>query len=353
MANKRLDRIDGLLYTLPQSLSVDFPQILYRKWLSVLRIRPLGESIRISGGHPSEPDCGDPRMSDVLVSFVVPAYNEEALLESCLAAIMGEISRTRCRAEIIVVDNGSTDATRQIALSSSNVKVVDEPQRGLVQARRAGCLVSKGKYIANIDADTILPEGWLLTALAEFAHRPDLVALSGPYIHYDLPKGARLIAAGFYRGACVVHLLSRFLRGSGSVMQGGNFIVSSSALEAAGGFNPDFRFYGEDAELARRLSKVGVVKFTLALRALSSGRRFAAEGLFKVLLRYSTNYLWTHLFKHPFSSTWSDFRHAPGACGSLERAANAPLKLELRGAGLVRQNPPVAKFGMILRSERW
>ena len=54
-------------------------------------------------------------MSDVLVSFVVPAYNEEALIESCLAAIMREISRTRCPAEIIVVNNGSTDATRQIA----------------------------------------------------------------------------------------------------------------------------------------------------------------------------------------------------------------------------------------------
>jgi glycosyltransferase involved in cell wall biosynthesis len=292
-------------------------------------------------------------MSDVLVSFVVPAYNEEVLIESCLTAIMGEISRTRCQAEIIVVNNGSTDATRQIASSSRGVKVIDEPQRGLVQARRAGCLVSKGKFIANIDADTILPEGWLRTALAQFAHRSDVVAVSGPYIHYDLPKGARLIAAGFYRGAYVVHLLSRFLAGSGSVMQGGNFIVSRIALEAAGGFNPAFRFYGEDAELARRLSKVGLVKFTPALRALSSGRRFAGEGLLTVLLRYSANYLWTHLFKHPFSSTWLDFRHATGACGSLERALNAPVQLEPRGAGLAPQNSTLAKFGMIRRSERW
>src|SRR6516164_3336782 len=111
-------------------------------------------------------------MSEVLVSFVVPAYNEEALIESCLIAITGEISRTRCRAEIIVVNNGSTDATRRIASSIPNVKVIDEPQRGLVQARKAGYFVSKGEFIANIDADTILPEGWLRTALAEFSdHR--------------------------------------------------------------------------------------------------------------------------------------------------------------------------------------
>ena len=115
-------------------------------------------------------------MSDVLVSFVVPAYNEEALIGSCLTAIVGEISLTCCRAEIIVVNNGSTDATQKIASSYPGVKVVDEPQRGLVQARRAGCLVSKGEFIANIDADTILPEGWLRMALAEFARRTDLVA---------------------------------------------------------------------------------------------------------------------------------------------------------------------------------
>ena len=277
-------------------------------------------------------------MSDVLVSFVVPAYNEEALIGVCLAAIEAEISRTRCRAEIIVVDNGSSDATRQIASTIPNVRVVDEPQRGLVQARRAGCLVSKGKFIANVDADTILPEGWLCTALAEFSRRPDLVALSGPVTLYDLRKSARLVAAGFYRGVYVIHLLSRLLARCGSVMLGGNSIVSRRALETAGGFNPEFRFWGEDAELAHRLSRVGVVSFTPALRALSSGRRFAGEGLFKVFWRYSANYLWTHLFKRPFSSTWSDFRHPAGTRGSLQRTSHDTPSLEPRGVGLVRRN---------------
>ena len=337
MANKRLDLIDRLLYRLQQSSSGDVLVYSiangragygYDQWINpaVFRQTPVG--IRMWA----------PGMSDVVVSFVVPAYNEEALIASCLTAIVAEISRTRCKAEIIVVNNGSTDATRQIALSISDVEVVDEPQRGLVQARRAGCSVSKGKFIANIDADTMLPEGWLRTALAEFARRPDLVALSGPHIHYDLPKGARLIAAGFYRGVYVVHLLSRLLAGCGSVILGGNFIVSRTALEAAGGFNPEFKFWGEDAELARRLSKVGAIKFTPALRALSSGRRFAGEGVSKVLLRYSANYLWTHLFKRPFSSTWLDFRHPTGARGSLGGAANHQRPLEPIGLGLVRPN---------------
>ena len=267
-------------------------------------------------------------MSDVLVSFVVPAYNEEALIGSCLAAITEEISRTGCQAEIIVVDNGSSDGTRQIALAIAGVKVIDEPERGLVQARRAGCVAAEGEYIANIDADTVLAEGWLQTALAAFAHSPDLVALRGPYTHYDLPTPARLVAAGFYRGVYIAHLLSRVVAGAGSVMQGGNFIVSRSALERAGGFNPDFRFYGEDAELARRLAKIGEVKFTFALQAFSSGRRLAGEGLFRVLFRYTANYLWTHLFKRPFSADWLDFRHVAGvttAIGSASTIAQLDL----------------------------
>jgi glycosyltransferase involved in cell wall biosynthesis len=264
---------------------------------------------------------------DPAVSFVVPAYNEEALLASCLSAIQAEIARSQCRAEIIVVDNGSTDGTRQIAASVPGVTIIDEPQRGLVQARRAGCLAARGKLIANIDADTILSEGWLCTALQEFQRTPDLAALSGPFIHYDLPRSAQWLAAAYYRLGFVACLVIRLVVRAGSMMQGGNFIVSRNALDAAGGFNPDFRFYGEDTELAHRMSKVGAVKFSFALPAYSSGRRFAAEGLFRVGLRYATNYLWTIFFGHPYSPTWLDFRHATGANGGTPAPAT-PLRAE-------------------------
>jgi glycosyltransferase involved in cell wall biosynthesis len=282
-------------------------------------------------------------MPDVLVSFVVPAHNEEALIGSCLTAISAEISRTGCPAEIIVVDNRSSDGTRRIASAVPGVKVIDEPQRGLVQARQAGCRVAQGKYIANIDADTILGEGWLQRALAEFAKTPGLIALSGPYTYYDLPAWARLVAAGFFRGVHIIYLLSRVVAGAGSVMQGGNFIVSRSGLERIGGINPDFRFHGEDAELARRLAKVGKVKFTFALQALSSGRRLAGEGVFKVLLRYSVNYLWTHLFQRPFSTDWLDFRHTVGITAVGRLPAN--MSPDVQGT---RASPD-----MLRRNGRW
>jgi hypothetical protein len=74
---------------------------------------------------------------------------------------------------------------------------------------------------------------------------------------------------------------------------------------------------------------VGKVKFTFALQAFSSGRRLAGEGLFRVLFRYTANYLWTHLFKRPFSAGWLDFRHVAGvttAIGSASTIARLDLQ---------------------------
>ena len=85
----------------------------------------------------------------------------------------------------------------------------------------------------------------------------------------------------------------RFVFRAGSMMQGGNFVVRKSALDAADAFNPNFSFYGEDTELARRLSKVGAVKFSFRAAGFFVGRRLAAEGLFRVAFQYSINYLWT------------------------------------------------------------
>ena len=60
-------------------------------------------------------------------------------------------------------------------------------------------------------------------------------------------------------------------------MQGGNFVVRRDALQKIGGYDTNISFYGEDTDVARRLSKVGHVKFTFDLPALSSGRRLAKE----------------------------------------------------------------------------
>jgi glycosyltransferase involved in cell wall biosynthesis len=151
-------------------------------------------------------------MSELTISFVVPAYNEEALIASCLYAILAETSRVGCRAEIIVVDNNSTDRTRQIAAAIPGVVIVDEPQRGLVQARRAGCLAARGRLIANIDADTMIPPGWLDTVLAVFAKCPDLAALRARLKRPDCHKFLYPSRPALHYSLCFRDLFKRALR---------------------------------------------------------------------------------------------------------------------------------------------
>jgi hypothetical protein len=164
--------------------------------------------------------------------------------------------------------------------------------------------------------------------IAEFDAAPGLVALSGPFVHYDVSRSVQIVVAVFYRFAFTTYLLVRFVFRAGSMIQGGNFVVLRRALGAADAFNPKFNFYGEDTELARRLSKVGSVKFSFDLPAFSSGRRLVAEGLFRVAFRYSVNYVWTVLFKRPFTLTWLDFRHPSGVDETATLAAAAPIRVD-------------------------
>jgi cellulose synthase/poly-beta-1,6-N-acetylglucosamine synthase-like glycosyltransferase len=245
----------------------------------------------------------------VTVSFVVPAYNEEKHLARTLTAIIGEIRQSGCAAEVIVVNNASTDGTAALAASFPDVIVVDEPEKGLVPARRAGFQRATGDLVANVDADTIVTQGWLDRVLAEFRRNPDLVALSGPYIYYDVSKRARAAVRAFYMMGYGFYVLNRFVLRVGSMLQGGNFVVRRAALEQIGGFNPLFAFYGEDTDLARRLNAVGAVKFTFRLPALSSGRRLLEEGLVRIGTRYFMNFVWATFVHRPFTAEWIDVRN--------------------------------------------
>ena len=66
------------------------------------------------------------------ISFVVPAYNEEVLLPACLRAIRAEVERRGVEAEIIVVNNASTDRTAEVAIKEPGVTLVQQPIKGLV-----------------------------------------------------------------------------------------------------------------------------------------------------------------------------------------------------------------------------
>jgi glycosyltransferase involved in cell wall biosynthesis len=261
----------------------------------------------------------------MLLSFVVPAYNEEAYLGACLESILDQTRGLEHLTEIIVVNNASTDSTREIALSyiakyGPRVRLVDELRKGLPFARQAGFLASTSPLIANVDADSRLTPGWVEKVLATFrehearnheanqSRQRPLVSLSGPLVYYDLtPRQSRLVNV-FYGIAWLTYATNKYILRVGSMVQGGNFVLSRAALEAIGGYDTSITFYGEDTDIARRLHAIGKVLFTFDLKMLSSARRLKHEGMITIAFRYAVNYFWTTFFKRPFTREHIDIR---------------------------------------------
>jgi len=248
----------------------------------------------------------------MVLSFVIPAFNEERYLADCLESILKQIEGLEEITEIIVVNNASSDGTREVALRYPRVRLVDEPRKGLTFARQAGFLASRGSLIANVDSDSRLTAGWVNRVLHAFEANPKLAALSGPLVYYDLTASERLLVRIFYFAAWMTYAINRYILRVGSMVQGGNFVVSRPALENIGGFNLDITFYGEDTDIARRLNEVGEVLFTLDLKMLSSGRRLRHEGILTMAARYSVNYFWTTFLKRPYTREHIDVRESSG-----------------------------------------
>ena len=88
----------------------------------------------------------------------------------------------------------------------------------------------------------------------------------------------------------------------------GNLAVKKEALLSVGGFNINIKFYGDDTDLAKRLSKLGRIKFTKKFYIRTSARRIIDHGLLKTGLIYTLNFLWIVLFNRPFSKSSTDVR---------------------------------------------
>jgi glycosyltransferase involved in cell wall biosynthesis len=243
----------------------------------------------------------------IKLSFVIPAYNEENYIGKCLDAIIRETAG-RKDVEIIVVDNNSSDRTEAVAKERSDVIVIKEMRRGANRTRQTGYEASHGDLVAFIDADTEMPAGWVTKVESDFAKNQKLVCLSGPFIYYDLPRGIRILVKVFYILGYIMYIIGRTLFRTATMVQGGNYTVRRWALDKIGGQDVNIIFYGDDTDLAVRLSRVGIVKFSFKVPIRTSGRRLAKEGAFTMGFRYALNNFWMIFFRRPFTMTAKEVR---------------------------------------------
>src|SRR5258705_11064350 len=99
-----------------------------------------------------------------MTSFIIPAHNEEAWVGRCLSAIRSALESVGTAHEIIVVDDGSTDATASIA-RQHGARVVRVEHRHIAATRNAGAREARGEVLFFVDADTLVNSGVIQSAL--------------------------------------------------------------------------------------------------------------------------------------------------------------------------------------------
>jgi glycosyltransferase involved in cell wall biosynthesis len=203
-------------------------------------------------------DSRQPAINSAVISFIVPAHNEEGCLRRTLEAICESADVVRKPYEIIVANDASTNATADIA-RQNGARVVDVNHRQIAATRNSGARAATGERLLFVDADTIINSRVVLAALRKMDRG---AAGGGATVRFNdrVPLWARLL----------LFWMNLYMRLVG--MTGGAFMFCTrSAFDAVGGF--DERLFGaEDAAMCWALKREG--RFVVLWNCvLTSGRR--------------------------------------------------------------------------------
>jgi len=193
-----------------------------------------------------------------MISFVVPAHNEEFELSSTLAAIQAASSDAGQPYEIVVVDDASTDATPEIA-AQAGAKVIRINRRQIAAARNEGARAAQGEYLFFVDADTRIDGAHVINAIvamdAGYAGGSARVAMDG-----FVPIWGRVLLRGFSGLYFGLNL------GAGAFL-----FTTRRNFDAVGGFDEQY-FAGEEVYFSLELKRMGSFK-VLREPVVTSGRK--------------------------------------------------------------------------------
>src|SRR5215204_5307150 len=137
--------------------------------------------------QPGNPEGIQPGSRDIekgrrarapLVSVIIPCYNQAHFLGEAIESVLAQ---SYPHFEIIVVDDGSTDNTFEVASHYSKVRLIRQENRGVSRARNAGLRESEGSYVVFLDADDRLLPGALDAGLECFEAHPESAFVDGDY----------------------------------------------------------------------------------------------------------------------------------------------------------------------------
>lgn len=215
-----------------------------------------------------------------MVSIIIPTLNEEKYLPRLLHSIK---SQGISDYEVIIADAGSTDRTITIA-KEQGCKVT--PGGLPAKGRNEGAKVAKGDILLFLDADLILPEQFLPTALSIFAKRN--LGIAGFPV---LPYGGIWIDAV----ACVALNIFSFVTQKFIPYTACAIMAKKSVHQTIGGFNEKILFI-EDYPYGKAASKVAKYGFMRTLPFYTSARRFEKDGRLNVYGKYVLGQLYMLFF---------------------------------------------------------
>ncbi len=197
-------------------------------------------------------------MRDFRVSVVVTAYNAAAYLG---AAIESVLAQSRPADEIVVIDDGSTDATAEVArrYESHGVRLIQQPNQGAGAARNRGIRETSGDLVAFLDGDDLWLPHKIERQTAYLAAHPETVMVSCLRWRWDQTTGERHIEYfGVRPGRNLMHEnVVRNVIGNPSMT-----LIRRSVFDAVGVFDPALR-WGQDWDLFIRIAAYGPVGFVM------------------------------------------------------------------------------------------
>ncbi len=184
------------------------------------------------------------------ISVVVASYNGARTLKLCLESLQ---RLNYPDFEVILVDDGSTDATAQIASTFSNVRCIrHEKNFGLSVARNTGIAAATGEIVAFTDSDCRADEDWLYYLASTFA-ASDFAGVGGPNLLP--PEDSRVAAAVMVSPGGPAHVM--LTDREAEHIPGCNMAFYKRALDQIGGFDPMFTKAGDDVDLCWRMQQAG------------------------------------------------------------------------------------------------
>ena len=156
-----------------------------------------------------------------LISIILPCFNAAPYLQACIESVLDQ---SWDRWELLIVDNGSTDGSRDIAARYIDPRIIllDEPQRGVSRARNKALSQMNGDYFCFLDADDILPRHSLRLRLDLFRRHPEVSFADGAMADFDTSTGKVIqVRTPWYHG----EPFDALMRMNGSAFAGNTWMV--------------------------------------------------------------------------------------------------------------------------------